>query len=287
MLASLPMLLGLAFSSAEEVPQPNILVVVLDDVGVDSVGVYAEGTDPAPTPIFDSLAQSGVLFRNAWANPICSPSRAEILTGRYGFRTGVGHIVGANSWALALSELTIPEVLARNPALGYRSAAFGKWHLSSNLVGGGDLGPNLQGFEHFAGTWGNIDPGTESYYAYEKLVDGQRAPATGYATTEVVDDALAWIQGSADPWFCYVAFQAPHDPFHAPPAHLHTQDAQINGLDPRFFPRPFYLAMLEAADTEMGRLLAGIGADLANTHVIVLGDNGTPREASIAPFEPE
>lgn len=286
MLASWPVLVAMALPFAQETSQPNVLVVVLDDVGVDSVGIYAEGADPAPTPVFDSLAQSGILFRNAWANPTCSPSRAEILTGRYGFRTGLGRIVGAHGWALALSELTIPEVLARNPTLGYRSAAFGKWHLSNDFYGGGDAGPNLQGFEHFAGTWGNIDPFTESYYSYDKLVNGQHVASNGYATSEVVDDALAWIQGSQDPWFCYVAFQAPHTPYHEPPAHLHTQAAQISGLDPRFFPRPFYLAMLEAADTELGRLLAGLGTQLANTHVIVIGDNGTPKECSLSPFEP-
>lgn len=286
MLASLPLLVAMALPLAEGVSHSNVLVVVLDDVGVDSVGVYAEGSDPAPTPVFDSLAQSGVLFRNAWANPTCSPSRAEILTGRYGFRTGLGRIVGDNGWALALSELTIPEVLTRNPILGYRSGAFGKWHLSNDFFGGGDNGANLQGFEHFAGTWGNIDSSSDSYYSYDKLLNGQHVASNSYATTEVVDDALAWIQGSQDPWFCYVAFQAPHAPYHEPPAHLHTQAAQMSGLDPRIFPRPFYLAMLEAADMELGRLLAGLGTQLANTHVIVIGDNGTPKECSLPPFEP-
>lgn len=267
-------------------PGPNnILVVLLDDVGVDMVGCYAEGPDPAPTPVLDSLAAEGVLFRNAWANPVCSPSRGELLTGRYGYRTGLGRIVTPAGWALHLDEVTIPERLLESP-YDYRSGAFGKWHLSNDVVGGGDLGPNLQGFQHFVGTWGNIDMPYD-YENYAQLENGVTTQVTGYATSRTVDDALAWIQSSSEPWFAYVAFHAPHSPYHAPPDELHNLQDQIAGLDPRRVPRPFYKAMIEAADMELGRLLGGLGDQLPNTQIVVVADNGTPKECSMAPFVPE
>ena len=84
----------------------NFLIIVGDDLGVDKIGVYGEGPSPPPTPTIDSLALEGVLFRNAWANPTCAPTRAAALTGRYGFRTGVGVAGGAD---LPFEELLLPE----------------------------------------------------------------------------------------------------------------------------------------------------------------------------------
>ncbi len=289
-----PLLASLALTAAppplavQDLPAPNILVVVLDDVGVDMVGCYGEGPDPAPTPVLNALAAEGVMFRNAWANPVCSPSRAELLTGRYGYRTGLGRIVTVAGWALHLDETTLPEQLRASPT-DYRSGAFGKWHLSNDVVGGGIHGPNLQGFQHFVGTAGNIgDP--QNYESYQLIENGAVSEVQDYATTRSVDDALEWIHrpDQADqPWFCYVAFHAPHAPYHAPPDGLHTQQAEIAGLDPRIVPRPFYKAMLEAADAELGRLIAGLGEQAQNTRILVVADNGTPAECSLAPFLPE
>lgn len=274
--------------AVQDPPSPNILVVVLDDVGVDMVGCYGEGPDPAPTPVLDSLAAEGLLFRNAWANPVCSPSRAELLTGRYGYRTGLGVIVNPSGWGLHLDEITLPEQLQASPS-DYRSGAFGKWHLSNSAVGGGLLGPNLQGFQHFAGTVGNLNY-PQNFGNYNLLENGVISQVEDYATTRTVDDALDWIHGPEQvdqPWFCYVAFHAPHSPYHAPPTELHTLQAEIAGLDPRIVPRPFYKAMLEAADTELGRLIDGLGEYAKDTWILVVADNGTPAECSMAPFIPE
>jgi hypothetical protein len=72
---------------------PNLLLVIVDDFGVDLVGAYGEAADPPCTPTIDGLVAEGVLFRNAWTNPVCSPTRAALFTGRYGFRTGIGGVI--------------------------------------------------------------------------------------------------------------------------------------------------------------------------------------------------
>ena len=144
------LLLGVA---APVSARDNFLVIVADDLGVDMVGVYSddvayghpgEGADPGPTPRLDLLAQGGVLFRNAYTNSMCAPTRAQIMTGRHGLRTGIGVPGGA---FLTLSETTLPELLSAT----HHSAAIGKWHL-----GGNDADhPIDQGFEYYAGALTN------------------------------------------------------------------------------------------------------------------------------------
>jgi arylsulfatase A-like enzyme len=111
---------------------PNVLIVLLDDVGTDKIGAYAEHPRPAHTPNLDALAAEGVLFRNAWATPQCSPSRAALLTGRYGRRSGVGRTVQAyeSSYELPPDELTLPEMLRGAPD-AWDSSEVGKWHLAT------------------------------------------------------------------------------------------------------------------------------------------------------------
>ena len=260
--------------------QDNVLILVADDVGVDYLTCYQEGSNPAPTPNLDALAQRGVLFRNAWAAPICSASRAQLMTGRYGYRTGVGHVV-TDDFALGLGEVTLPEMIDAHPGLGLSHAAFGKWHLGNGAVGG-LLSPNAAGWSHFAGTMGNLVPPQEDYAGWYHVEDGVVTYTTDYPTTRVVDDFLAWHATLSGPWFAYVAFHAAHHPLHAPPAHLHTQSLPPG--DPRLDPVPFYRAMVEALDTELGRLLAGLGPELDRTHLIVLGDNGTHASVTLPPF---
>lgn len=251
--------------------QDNVLLVIADDLGVDHVGAYAEGSSIAPTPTIDGLASNGVLFRNAWAYPTCSPMRASLNTGRYGFRTGVG-TPGAR---LSTEERTLPEQLDQQGS-GYAHAWIGKWHLSNNVNH-----PTNSGWSHFTGIIGG---GVGDYFAWPRVSNGQTQTSTTYATTQIVDDAIGWIGQQSGPWVCVVAFNAPHDPFHAPPANLHTQN--LAGLNPATNPLPFYHAMIEALDTELARLLASSAIDLANTNVVFVGDNGTPRQVSVTPFTP-
>ena len=259
--------------------QGNILLIVADDLGVDNVGVYQEGSDMPPTPKIDALAQGGVLFRNCWANPVCSATRATILTGRYGSATGVTHAIPEVP-ELPLEEWTIPEVLDLDRA-GYAHAAIGKWHLGA--TDHGPMTPNLQGFSHFAGALAGSLP---SYHAWEKVTDGVASRSSTYATTENVDDALAWIGQQSSPWFVYLAFNAPHVPFDKPPRDLHSQVLPAENWTEE--PRPYYKAIVEAMDAEIGRLLASLPArERADTTVIFVGDNGTPHFVTARPFDPD
>ena len=264
------------------VPGPvNVMLIMADDFGIDALGMYGLGQETPPTPTLDRLAREGVVFHNVWSQPTCSPTRATVQTGRYGFRTTIGQVISVFSGgpALPLDELTIPEMLDLGTSESYVHACFGKWHLGTSQVGG-PLAPNFAGYGHFAGS---LEGQIADYYDWTKVVDGVSSRVERYATTETVDDALTWIRGQDRPWFCTVAFQAPHAPFHRPPANLHTR--ALPAQDPRPWcgaaggePRPFVDAMIEALDTEIGRLLDGIPADVRQrTTVIFLGDNGSDR----------
>jgi arylsulfatase A-like enzyme len=273
---------------AQATTPPNVLVIVLDDVGVDSLGAYAEGMDLPPSPNIDALAQGGVLFRNTWSPPLCSPARAAILTGRRGYRTGIGWVVDVVPEQLALpySEITIPEMLDLG-ASGFSHAAIGKWHLNRTgdyLLGPASIAPNVAGFSHYDGPIGNLWPPWDSYFDFGKYVNGTLTRSTTYATTDQVDSALAWMQTAPEPWFCYLAFSAAHKPLHVPPASLHTQS--LAGLDLTITPRPFYKAVVEAIDTELGRLFSGMGALEPRTNILLLGDDGTESGYSVPPFDP-
>src|SRR3569832_260336 len=122
---SLLWLLGgvLATAHADAAQRNNILLIIADDYGVDSSSLYNSTNNGAtlpPTPNIVSLAQSGVLFRNAYANPVCSPTRACLITGRHAFRTGIGDVIaGPGSAVLTASEFTLPEAFGANAGLGY------------------------------------------------------------------------------------------------------------------------------------------------------------------------
>jgi arylsulfatase B len=264
-------MLGLLLGALCALPaqHDNVLLVVLDDLGIDRVPTYAEAPDAGTTPLMDLLAQHGILVRNAYASPICSPTRVGILTGNYPSDYGVGytftpdttHVVGP---PVDGTFKHLPQLLPR-----HRRGAFGKWHMA-NQSNGGMQHPLLVGYETHKGP----SHGLDDYYAWEKYEDGVNVGlVTEYATTHQVNDALEWITScKADPWFCYLALNAPHTPNHAPPADLHSYT--FEGPPPTL---NHYKAAVQAADHEIARLLAGLRPEvLARTCVIVMGDNGTP-----------
>lgn len=278
----LAVLAGVALAaSAGAANPPNLLILLADDLGVSDVARYGVSTDPVNTPVLDRLAGRGVTFRNAWSNPVCSPTRACIQTGRHAFRTGIGFLVTQHSKALDPSEWTIPEVLAAATPTAYTSATFGKWHLGNSTVGGLSA-PTVAGYGHFAGNLTSLIDNLETYSQWTKVVNGVAAPMVTYNTTDIVDDAIAWLATAPEPWICYVAFNAPHVPLHAPPSHLHTEN--LTGLPaPGIVPRPYFKAMVEAMDTEMGRLVGSLNGRLDHTNIIFAGDNGSPQEVAIPP----
>lgn len=287
--------------------QPNIILITIDDVGVDKVGCYGEGppgSTPPCTPNIDALAAEGILFRNAWTNPICTPTRAQLMTGRHGFRTGVGKQTDTRSDDMGLSvpfETTLPEILDRQ---GYDHSAVGKWHLAARdetiAVGQGLQHPLNSGFNSFAGSISNLQgpaiscgagctPPECGHLNYSNWVEAsdplgvgvlQQDCSTSYPSTNTTDDAIFRMQAMQPPWFLYVNYNAAHSPFHDPPlCHLpgtcSTQYCPSQGA-----PETRYNAMVEAMDVEIGRLLEHVGDFFPDAVVILIGDNGTPDQAA-------
>ncbi len=324
---------GAANTHAQDDSSPNILVIIGDDMGVETVASFGVGTHTPTTATLDALAERGLSFSNMWAQPVCSPTRATILTGRYGFRTGVGRPTGdgvargdipeplpvprgvvefgmgagmgggfgmggesgmgmgrgsgelGGSWGITLDEFTLTQAFNTRPDLGYDKAAIGKWHLADTR-NGWENHPNLIGFDHFSGL---IRCCVESYFSWVKLVNGEFSTETGYAVSDKVDDAIEWLGETAardDPWFLWLAFNTPHTPIHMPPRELLQSDYSQIALDDLEQDTSLYFdAMIEAMDTEIGRLLDHIGSEvLENTYVLFIGDNGTGSNVVRAPF---
>ena len=266
-----------------EGPLPNTLVLVADDVGQDMVSAYGEHPRAPATPHIDALAAQGVLFRHAVANPVCSPTRATLLTGRYSFRYGIGNAIPPRAgWALPPTERLLPAALSDRTGGRVQSAAVGKWHLSTPTVGGFDH-PRQTGFAHHVGTMGNllgqVSGEPQTYFRWLRVVDGEPAPAEGYITSVTVDDALAMMETLPEPWFLYVAFHAAHYPMHLPPRDLYTTPLPVDPSE-----SDLYRAMVESMDTEIGRLMAGLGERKARTNVVFLGDNGSAPVAVEPPW---
>jgi len=254
-------------AAAETQAAPNLLVAILDDVGIDRLAAYG-AANAARTPNIDALARRGVLFRNAWASPTCSPSRASALTGKLPERTGIGGaIVGPNE--LARDEVTLAHVLSQQ---GYATAAIGKWHLGSR-----PRHPIELGFDTHRGTPGNLGPG--GYYRWRKWIDGaDQGWQTAYVTTETANDAIEWITRQRGPWFVWLGFHAAHKPLHAPPESLHRSGPLVGtGATGHF------KAIVEALDTELGRVVTAAGSD---TTIVVVSDNGPYASVIEPPFPP-
>lgn len=277
--------------------QRNVLLIIADDYGTDSNSLYntSPGAALPPTPNINALKTTGVMFRNAYAMPTCSPTRATILTGRHPFRHGVTTAVTANDGQLRAGEFTLPRAFAANSGLGYALAMFGKWHLTVGPSTANDPA-NIAGWPHYAGcltgTLVGGANGTGTYTAWTKTINGITGATnstTTYATTDVTNDAIAWINArGSSPWFTWVAYNAPHTPFHKPPNNLHTYDTTVSGwatLPINTNQRTHYNAAVQAMDTEIGRLLSAIPLAVRNnTMIIFIGDNGSPNQVIQAPF---
>jgi len=261
---------------------PNILLVIADDMGIDASPCYSVGDQKPNMPVLEKMCRTGVVFENVLSNPECSPTRATILTGRYGFRTGVtAAVLKTGGTGIRLDELSIQRLLDQRLDSRYAHAVFGKWHLSDRDNGGAD-NPGLMGVGHYAGIMKNGD-----YWKWNRTAGGETQEIEGYATTVFTDETIEWVGEQEQPWFLWLAYTAPHDPFHLPPAELHTRrDLSGDSLDIAVNPLPYYLAMMEAMDSELGRFLASLRADeRENTIVIFVGDDGTPSEVVQPPYD--
>lgn len=245
--------------------KPNILLIIADDMGLDATPGFSVGSVKPNMPNLQNMINGGVRFTNLWSYPTCTPTRSSILTGKYGFRTGVMKVDDH----LSTTETSLQKFLDNQNA-GYSHAVIGKWHLSNSATH-----PSQMGVGHYAGL---LSGGVQSYTNWNFTQNGQTSGSTEYTTTKFTDLAIDWVGAQDKPWFLWLAFNAPHTPFHLPPINLHSQgnlpsdDASIEAN-----PRPYYMAMIEAMDTEIGRLLSTLSQEERdNTIIIFIGDNGTP-----------
>ncbi|MBL7927845.1 MAG: sulfatase-like hydrolase/transferase [Bacteroidia bacterium] len=269
--------------------QRNVILIVADDMGTDYCGFFENHQDTVSLPNIRKLLAKGVRFTNAMANPLCSPTRAGIFTGRYSFRTGVGTAIGIDGEASSLdtAEVSIPRLLQVFNPDSIAKGHFGKWHLNLDTPAANLLIPNLMGYDYFAGNFRAL---VYDYYKWKKNTNGIVKTIKTYATTETVNDAISWVktQPATKPFFLWLAFNAPHDPWHLPPYSLHSYPS-LSGtaVDIAAHPKDYYKAALEAMDTEMGRLYDSLSLynRLDSTDIIFISDNGNPREICQNPLD--
>ena len=247
--------------------KPNILLIIADDMGLDATPGFNVGSIKPTMPNLQNMINNGVRFNNLWSYPTCTPTRSSILTGKYGFRTNVMKV----NDVLSTSEVSLQKHLDNNSS-GYSHAVIGKWHLSKDASH-----PTQMGVGYYAGL---LSGGVQSYTNWNFTENGQTTTSSEYTTTKFTDLAIDWIDDQEEkPWFLWLAYNAPHTPFHLPPSNLHTQSLASDQASIDANPQPYYMAMLEAMDTEVGRLLNSMTQEEKdNTVIIFIGDNGTPNQ---------
>lgn len=259
---------AIASAAARDSTPPNILIMVADDLGYADVGF--NGGTVIPTPNLDRLAATGVRFSDFRACPMCSPTRAGLMTGRWPARFGMMRAVVPpwSPYGLPAAERTLPELLGE---AGYaQRAIMGKWHLGHAQR---EYLPLAHGFTHFYGHYN----GAITYFSHERdgevdwHYDDRTVRESGYATDLLASAAERFVRTAppARPWFLYVPFNAPHSPFEAKEADL-KKYPQLAGN------HRVYAAMVDSLDQAVGRIVAAIEArpDAANTLVLFFSDNG-------------
>ena len=256
--------------------RPNVVIILADDLGNADLGY--RGSD-IKTPNIDKLANEGVRLESFYGMPVCTPSRAELMTGRYAMRHGLETLVifPSHTYGLPTDERTLPQALKD---AGYDTAMVGKWHL-----GHADqkYWPQNRGFDHF---YGNL-VGEVDYFTKERggIVDWQRNgkffKEDGYYTTLIGNDAVNIIDhhDTSKPLFLYVASLAPHAPYQAPKESVEAYKGLTGDIH-----RQTYAAMITDLDTQVGRIIDALKQKgmLDNTLIVFSSDNGGANSALFA-----
>ena len=250
--------------------KPNIVLILTDDQGWGDLSV--NGNTNLNTPNIDKLAEKGVTFDRFYVSPVCAPTRAELLTGRYHLRVGVTG-VSSGEERLNLDETTIAEVFK---VAGYTTAAYGKWHNGTQAP----YHPNTRGFEDFygfcSGHWGD-------YFSPMLEHNGEIVKGNGFIIDDLTDHGLAFIEKNKDnPFFLYLPFNTPHSPMQVPDKYWNKfKDKELTQRGKDFEKEDILhskaaLAMSENIDWNVGRLMAKLDElKLSeNTIIIYLSDNG-------------
>lgn len=269
----LTMALGLlgavGFAGSASAAQPNVVVILADDLGWADVGYHG---GPIETPSIDRLAREGVQLDRFYAAPICSPTRAALMTGRDPLKLGIAYDQ-IHPWynvGLSPNALTIADVFKAD---GYQTALIGKWHLGHTLA---HHVPNAQGFEHF---WGHLHTNTDYFThlregGHDLQENGKSVHEPGeYLTRLEGREAVRFIRerDPKRPFFLYVPFTAPHSPMQAPKETIEKYSAL-----PKAKHRRIYAAMVDEMDQQIGKILDALDAeDIAKeTLVLFMSDNG-------------
>ena len=252
--------------------KPNIILIIADDMGLDATPGYAIGNLKPKMPNLTTFQNSGLTFTNFSVNPVCSPTRASIISGKYGYKTGVLTVDDI----LSTSEVILQKFINQNTQNAYATAVIGKWHLAGTST---TFNPESLGIDYYSGI---LSGGLPSYTNWTLREDGNSIPQTTYSTEKLTDLAKTWVGQQTKPFFLWLAYNAPHAPFHLPPANMHSQGAlSSNTNDINSNPLPYYLASVEAMDYQIGQLISSLtAAQKANTIIIFIGDNGTPNQVA-------
>ncbi len=287
-------------SCEKEGPQstPNILLIITDDQGFGDMGYY--GNHHIKTPVMDSLAEKSLRLSNFYVSPVCAPTRASLMTGRYSLRTGV-HDTYNGGAIMATEEVTMAELFKE---AGYRTGLFGKWHLGDNYPSR----PMDQGFDesvmHLSGGMGQVGDfttwfeGDSAYFNPVLWHNGRKKSYGGYCSDIFAREAIDFmIKESPEPFFCYLSFNAPHTPLQVPQKYLDMYEdidpgSGFEDMEGRFpsmtnrdkeAARRVY-AMVTNIDDNMRRLFDQLKERslLENTLVIFMTDNGPQQRRYIA-----
>ncbi len=261
--------------TANAAEKPNVVVILVDDLGYGDLSSY--GAEDLKTPHVDRLVERGLKFTEFYANcPVCSPTRAALLTGRYQDLVGVPGVIRTypkDNWGwLSPDAVLLPKLL--KPA-GYHSAIVGKWHLgleSPNV-------PNDRGFDHFHGWLGDM---MDDYWKHRRhginymRKDDETIDPEGHATdlfTEWAVEYLASRKGKEDPFFLYLAYNAPHTPIQPPKEWVAKVKEREPGITDQ---RAKLVALIEHMDDGIGKVMAALDENgfAENTLVVFTSDNG-------------
>ncbi len=248
--------------------QPNIVHIVADDLGWKDVGF--NGCADIKTPNIDALAEGGAKLDQFYVQPMCTPTRAALMTGRYPYRYGLqtGVIPSVSDYGLDTTEWLMPQCLKE---AGYKTAIIGKWHL-----GHADkkYWPKQRGFDYQYGAMiGELDYFThEEHHVLDWFRDNEPVREEGYTTNLIGDDAVKYISGqdASKPFYLYLTFNAPHTPYQAPQEYV---DRYKNIEEPT---RRIYAGLVTCLDYNIGRVVAALDkANLrSNTLILFHSDNG-------------
>lgn len=262
------LLAALVLSAVSMADRPNVIVILSDDQGYGDLSPF--GAPDIYTPRIQDLADQGVLLTSAYATaPVCAPSRAALMGGRYPERFGFQNNTPTDPNLLKIFGLPIdvPTLAERLKPLGYATGLIGKWHLGETQK----FFPTRRGFDYFYG----FLPGGSGYFPAEKgdaklYENNHVTPFPPFLTTAFTDKAVSFIEDhTAQPFFLYVAYNAPHAPLEAPDQYL-SRFPNLTGK------RKTYAAMISAMDDGVGQIrgtLARVGL-LRNTLIIFASDNG-------------